>query len=267
MSAWFWSLLGYTEDASVVVPGETTLENTSMIVPAETTPVNTSVVPSETDTKDESDYVNIIDSNANTKDTSRNIPTEPVCNNVENKSLDKILETDIHVRVPEPSPWSDYIVFYKTHPCSVAIKSYWAERDTRSKTLTTSLDFHKTFNQLKRFISLKERLPSIRSHNKTEKYLSRWLSRQNKKTLSEEERRLLDSIPQWNDRNEFIENCNMISSFSSNNKRLPVPFSFNKTEKYLGNWLHRQLKLYHEDKLATFEIDSLKRIPFFDWSL
>lgn len=270
--SWFWSILGYSdvsETVSDTIPESKIVSDVS--VTSESEVKSDSINDQETYVEvgndiEIPDRISIQGSDtesetidADTISVSTNAdPTTDTVSETRSNIVSVSKTTDVTQIVP--TSWDYPIWIPRIHPICDSIKRYWADKSRDG-------EFIKTFKKLKTFIGLRSRMPSIRAHNKNEKNLARWLESQKKRDLSKEERELLGTIPLWNYRNEFLENCNLVKAFTTQHNRIPVSSSMNSTERYLGLWLYRQLKMYQEDKLDTFHIDTLRTIPYLIWSI
>ena len=109
------------------------------------------------------------------------------------------------------------------------------------------------FEKLKEFIDTNKRTPSQGSINKDEKFLSKWLTNQNRVYKNRTQGMKRDErYNEWSvfleQYNEYINvwntNFDKLKKFIDTNKKMPITTSKNKNEINLGKWLDNQNQHY-----------------------
>jgi len=133
-------------------------------------------------------------------------------------------------------------------------------------------NFNKKIDDVQKWVSNNNKIPSMMSKNRVERTLGNWCS--SKRTdyknnaLSEEKIKKLEQIPgwYWKRGDIFNEKCQEVHDWINNNDKIPAAKSENQIENDLGSWCTRRRNEYSNGTLPEKKIKKLERLPGWFWS-
>lgn len=125
------------------------------------------------------------------------------------------------------------------------------------------------YNEVKEFIIKNNRYPS-QHKNKLEKKLYKWIDRQMRKkdSLSKENIKLLEKIPNWKWGNEdrWMKNFEKFKKYYLKHKRFPQYHSKDFETRCIGLWFKKQrTKYFYDKKLTPEKVKMFESLPNFSW--
>ncbi|AYV79564.1 MAG: superfamily II helicase, partial [Faunusvirus sp.] len=138
---------------------------------------------------------------------------------------------------------------------------YWEKLD----------QFDDGYDNLKKWITVNNKIPSQKSDDPTEKQLGYWCCsrRQDKKynNLSDNKIKLLENLPNWywEKIDLFNDNYNNLKKWLNINNKFPTSNSDDAIEKQLGVWCAAKKSDKKKNKLADDKIKLLELLPGWCW--
>ena len=131
--------------------------------------------------------------------------------------------------------------------------------------------FDDSYDELKQWILINKKLPSMRSKDPQEKQFGMWCSTQraNKKKgkISDERIKQLEKLDgwYWEQEDPFDDHYDELKQWIETNKKLPYEKSKDPIEKQLGSWCSRQRTNKKKGKLSDDKIQKLEKLDGWYW--